>query len=231
MPGQIEAEMSAFHFPRLTEAARPKLLEHFLRLDTEDIRLRFGLPLGSDAIAAYVQGIDFDTDAVFGVYEDELGLAAAAHYAFGADGAELGISVLPGHRSRGIGSALFARAVEHARNRFVTRMYMHCLSENAAMLHIARKSGMTVCIDTGEAQGRRRGRSPDAALGAGLPVRQLHVPGARHRERGADRGRRYHHVGAADRRAPRRGGGSAAQARGHGVDRRLRHHALLSGRQ
>ena len=144
--------MSAIHVHRLTEAARPKLLDHFLRLDPEDIRLRFGSPLGSDAIAAYVQGIDFDTDAVFGVYEDELGLAAAAHVAFGADGAELGVSVLPGHRARGIGSALFARAVEHARNRFVTRMYMHCLAENAVMMHIARKSSMKICVDTGEAE-------------------------------------------------------------------------------
>jgi GNAT superfamily N-acetyltransferase len=144
--------MSTIHVHRLTETARPKLLDHFLRLDPEDIRLRFGSPLGSEAIAAYVQGIDFDTDAVFGVYEDELELAAAAHVAFGPDGAELGVSVLPGHRSRGIGSALFARAVEHARNRFVTRMYMHCLSENAAMMHIAKKSGMNICVDTGEAE-------------------------------------------------------------------------------
>jgi GNAT superfamily N-acetyltransferase len=152
MLGWIGAGVSAVPVHRLTEAARPKLLDHFLRLDANDIRLRFGAPLGSDAIATYIQGIDFDTDAVFGVYEDELGLAAAAHVAFGADGAELGVSVLPGHRSRGVGSALFARAVEHARNRFVTRMYMHCLSENAAMMHIARKSGMNICIDTGEAE-------------------------------------------------------------------------------
>jgi GNAT superfamily N-acetyltransferase len=144
--------MSAIPVQRLTEAARPKLRDHFLSLDADDIRLRFGSPLGSDAIAAYVEGIDFDTDAVFGVYEDELRLAAAAHVAFGTDGAELGISVLPGHRSRGIGSALFARAVDHARNRFVTRMYMHCLSENAAMMHIAKKSGMNICVDTGEAE-------------------------------------------------------------------------------
>jgi hypothetical protein len=31
-------------------------------------------------------------------------------------------------------------------------MYMHCLSENAAMMHIARKSGMNICVDTGEAE-------------------------------------------------------------------------------
>jgi GNAT superfamily N-acetyltransferase len=144
--------MSAIPVHRLGEAARPKLRDHFLRLDAEDIRLRFGAPLGPDAIAAYVDRIDFDTDALFGVYEDELELAAAAHVAFGADGAELGVSVLPGHRARGIGSALFARAIEHARNRFVTRMYIHCLAENAAMMHIARKSGMKICVDTGEAE-------------------------------------------------------------------------------
>lgn len=144
--------MSAIPVHRLAEAARPKLQDHFLRLDANDVRLRFGAPLGPDAIAAYVEAIDFDTDAVFGVYEDELGLAAAAHVAFGPEGAELGVSVLPGYRGRGIGSALFARAVEHARNRFVTRMYMHCLSENAAMMHIARKSGMKICVDTGEAE-------------------------------------------------------------------------------
>ncbi|MDQ6917484.1 MAG: GNAT family N-acetyltransferase [Pseudomonadota bacterium] len=144
--------MSAIHVHRLTEASRPKLHEHFLRLDANDVRLRFGAPLGPDAIAAYVDRIDFDTDALFGVYDDELGLAAAAHVAFGAEGAELGVSVLPAFRARGIGSALFARAVEHARNRFVTRMYMHCLSENAAMMHIASKSGMKICVDTGEAE-------------------------------------------------------------------------------
>ncbi len=144
--------MSAVPVHRLAETARAKLREHFLSLDGNDVRLRFGAPLGPDGITAYVDGIDFDTDAVFGVYDDELGLAAVAHLAFGADGAELGISVLPKFRSRGIGSALFARAVEHARNRFVTRMYMHCLSENAAMMHIARKSGMKICVDTGEAE-------------------------------------------------------------------------------
>jgi GNAT superfamily N-acetyltransferase len=152
MAGAIGVGMSAVHVHRLGEDARLKLRDHFFRLDANDIRLRFGTPLGPEAIETYVQGIDFDTDAVFGVYEDELGLAAAAHVAFGSDGAELGVSVLPGHRSRGIGGALFARAIEHARNRFVTRMYMHCLAENAAMMHIAKKSGMKICVDTGEAE-------------------------------------------------------------------------------
>ena len=139
------------HVQRLTDAARQKLREHFLRLPAEDVRLRFGSPLGPEAIVGYVDKIDFDVDAVLGVYDDALDLCAVAHVAFGDDAAELGVSVLPGHRGRGLGSALFARAAEHARNRFVTRLFMHCLAENAAMMHIARKLGMNICVDTGEA--------------------------------------------------------------------------------
>jgi len=136
---------------RLGEGVRPALLEHFTQLPAEDIRLRFGTTFGPESIAKYVDGIDFDDDAVFGVYDDDLRLTGVVHAAFSGDSAELGLSVLPGYRGKGIGSSLFARAVEHARNRFVTRLYMHCLSENSAMMHIAKKSGMTICIDTGEA--------------------------------------------------------------------------------
>ncbi len=139
------------HVQRLNEAVRPRLLEHFLRLPAEDVRLRFGTTFGPAAIAQYVERIDFDHDAVLGVYDDELTLSGVVHVAFSGDSAELGLSILPGHRGRGAGSALFARAAEHARNRFVTRLYMHCLSENSAMMHIARKSGMKICVDTGEA--------------------------------------------------------------------------------
>jgi RimJ/RimL family protein N-acetyltransferase len=136
---------------RLTESSRPELSRHFLSLDREDVRLRFGIVIPSEAIAAYVERIDFDTDAVFGVYDEKLALAAAAHVAFTGDMAELGVSVLPAHRGRGLGTALLARAAEHVRNRFVTRLFMYCLAENAAMMHIARKLGMNICIDTGEA--------------------------------------------------------------------------------
>ena len=157
---------------RLTESARPKLVGHFLKLAPEDLRLRFGGPLAPEAIAAYVEGIDFASDAVVGVHDEELDLAGVAHVAFGTEAAELGVSVLPHYRGKGIGSALFARAVEHARNRFVTRIYMHCLAENAAMMHIARKAGMTICVDQGEADAFVDIPRADAASLAGEFVEQ-----------------------------------------------------------
>lgn len=139
------------HVQRLTEASRPSLERHFLSLEPEDVRLRFGANIAAAAIASYVARIDFDVDAVLGVHDESLSIIGVAHVAFTGDLAELGVSVLSGHRGRGIGTALLARAAAHVRNRFVTRLFMHCLAENAGMLHIARKLGMTVCLEAGEA--------------------------------------------------------------------------------
>ena len=105
----------------------------------------------SDAtIRDYVARIDFDRDTVFGFFADDLSLGGAAHVAV-ADGiAELGVSVLAGYRRRGIGSGLFQRASDFARNQFIRTLFMHCLTENAAMMHIARKSGMKIVTGGGE---------------------------------------------------------------------------------
>ena len=136
---------------RLGESSRPELARHFLSLGAEDVRLRFGSMLSAPAIEEYVARIDFERDAVFGVHDEDLLLVGVAHVAFTDDVAELGISVLAAHRGRGIGGALLARASEHARNRFVNRLYMHCLAENTAMMRLARRREMKICVDAGEA--------------------------------------------------------------------------------
>jgi GNAT superfamily N-acetyltransferase len=166
--------MSAKNLPvqRLGEASRPALRRHFLSLGAEDVRLRFGVTISTTAIVAYVDRIDFDADAVFGIHDDELALAGVAHVGFTGDMAELGVSVLPAHRGRGVGSALLARAADHVRNRFVTRLFMHCLAENAAMMHIARKLGMKICVDTGEADAFLKLPPADQASVAGEFVEQ-----------------------------------------------------------
>jgi GNAT superfamily N-acetyltransferase len=136
---------------RLTQSARPGLAGHFLKLSTEDRRLRFGSSLSADGIVQYVDRMDFDRDAVFGVHDSSLDLVSVAHLAFQDDYAERGLSVLDGHRGQGVGSSLFERAAAHARNRSVPRLYMHCLNENAAIVHIARKFGMQIVAEAGEA--------------------------------------------------------------------------------
>lgn len=133
---------------QLSALSREALRRHFLALPADDIRLRFGSSLGKEGINAYVDKIDFDRDAVFGLFDENLQLVGAAHLALDPEhnAAEFGVSVLPGHRRRGIGSALFQRAEAHARNHYIKTLFMHCLTENQAMMHIAGKSGMQVVV-------------------------------------------------------------------------------------
>ena len=135
----------------LARLERSKLEAHFLALDAEDRRLRFGLPISDASVSDYVARIDFERDALFGVFDDALQVVGAAHLARAGDHAELGVSVLPGHRGRGIGAALLDRAHTHARNWGIGVLFMHCLAENAAMMHLARKQGMTIAAASGEA--------------------------------------------------------------------------------
>jgi len=131
----------------LPASARDKLRAHFLSLPADDRRMRFGGTMSDAAVVAYVDRLDFDRDTIFGVYGDDLDLAGAAHLSVGDTAAELGVSVAPRHRRRGIGSTLVSRAAVHARNHGVQVLFMHCLSDNRAILRIASRLGMQVVRD------------------------------------------------------------------------------------
>ena len=147
---------------RLAARDRTALRHHFLSLEGEDRRLRFGASLADEAIALYVERIDFERDTVIAVRGDGGRLAGVIHVAFGESAAELGLSVLARHRGHGIGKALFARAVAHLRNRNVREVFVHCLAENQAMMHLAQRSGMRMARDGGESEARLLLEPPDA---------------------------------------------------------------------
>ena len=140
----------------LTSADRERLLKHFLALGEEDRMLRFGQIVPDQVIENYVGGIDFTRDTVFGVFDGDLQIVGVGHLAYLAETekgrtAELGVSVSENARRRGIGSRLFERAGIRCRNTRVTTLYMHCLSRNATMMHIAKKAGMKIEYAYGEA--------------------------------------------------------------------------------
>jgi GNAT superfamily N-acetyltransferase len=66
--------------------------------------------------------------------------------------AEFGVSVVPQTRRRGFGRRLFEHAMLHGRNRGVVSIFIHALSENTAMLKIARDAGATVHRDGSESE-------------------------------------------------------------------------------
>ena len=152
---------------RLDEGIRAGLSAHFLALPARDLCLRFGRALAPGVILAYVDRIDFDRDAVFGVRDERRGLIGVAHVAFEDDLAEVGLSVLPEHRSRGIASALFERASAHVRNRSVRKLVMRYLWTNAPIMRIAQRFGMKVVANAGEADARLVLPPPSLASRAG----------------------------------------------------------------
>jgi GNAT superfamily N-acetyltransferase len=147
----------------LWPSERPELYEHFLSLAMEDRRLRFGARLSDTTVRDYVARIDFGQDALFGVLDDELRLLGVAHVARSASFAELGVSVLERFRGRGIGGALLGRAHVRARNWGMGALFMHCLTENAAMMRLARRQGMDLVTHSGEADAWLRLAPADAA--------------------------------------------------------------------
>ena len=137
---------------------RERITTHLLVLGASDRYLRFGYPATDAHICKYVDMLDFEQDEVFGIFSRRLELIAMAHLAHAvADStkpeiasSEFGVSVLPHARARGFGRRLFEHAMLHARNRGVETLFIHALSENTAMLKIARNAGATVVREGSE---------------------------------------------------------------------------------
>jgi GNAT superfamily N-acetyltransferase len=149
----------------LAERDRRRVLRHFMALDRDDRLLRFGSVLPDPQLEAYVAKLDFTKDIVFGVYNRMFQLVGVGHLAFTSRDAhpdsmhytdkekvaEFGVSVSKSARGQGIGTRLFERAAIHCRNSDVDTLYMQCLSSNRTMMHIAKKAGMEIRREYGEA--------------------------------------------------------------------------------
>jgi RimJ/RimL family protein N-acetyltransferase len=149
----------------LAERDRRRVLRHFMALDRDDRLLRFGSVLPDPQLEAYIAKLDFTKDIVFGVYNRMFQLVGVGHLAFTSRDAhpdsmhytdkekvaEFGVSVSKSARGQGIGTRLFERAAIHCRNSDVDTLYMQCLSSNRTMMHIAKKAGMEIRREYGEA--------------------------------------------------------------------------------
>ena len=141
----------------LSERHRARIRMHLLKLDDGDRYLRFGYAANDEQVVRYADSLDFKRDDIFGIFNRRLDLIAMAHLAYTdlaehSNCAEFGVSVLKTARGLGLGSRLFARAVLHSRNQGVEMMFIHALSENTAMLKIARKAGARVKRDGTESE-------------------------------------------------------------------------------
>lgn len=157
LPGKPYSARQNVPVRELHTRHREEILQHLLKLNDEDRRLRFGTQTPDEVIKCYVERLDFNKDTIFGIFDLNLKLIGMAHLAYlpeiagQARAAEFGVSVLPEGRSQGLGTALLKRSAAHARNTRIETLNVHCLSSNKAMMHLAQKAGMSVEYAYGDA--------------------------------------------------------------------------------
>jgi hypothetical protein len=156
-PGKPYAKSPVVPIRELHAGHKAEILRHLLLLNIGDRRLRFGTHTPDEVIRRYVEGLDFNRDAVFGSFDSQLSLIGMAHLAYlpktkgRPQAAEFGVSVLIDGRGKGVGTALLARASVHSRNTRIETLFVHCLVNNRAMMHLAQKAGMRVEYACGDA--------------------------------------------------------------------------------
>ena len=81
---------------------REEILNHLLQLNDEDRRLRFGTQTPDEVIRHYVENLDFNKDAIFGVFDLDLKLIGMAHLAY-----------LPEHKGQARAAEAFVGVFAH----------------------------------------------------------------------------------------------------------------------
>lgn len=113
--------------------------------------MRFGYAVDDAGIAAHLQHLREGDDQILARLDASGTVEAAVHIArLEGTAAELAVSVDRGSRKRGIGRAIFERALTWLRCRGVRRVFVVFLSENRSMRALARALGMSFEISSGE---------------------------------------------------------------------------------
>lgn len=139
--------------------------EHLLRLDSASRASRFAMDVSDGFLRRYAEGSLSDESL-------ERGLVVFGHFSAGSlrgaaelrpvsrREAEAAFTVEPLCRGRGVGTALFSRLVETARNRRIKRLYMSCLVHNRAMQALAKKFEAELVFEAADVLGVVDGAAP-----------------------------------------------------------------------
>ena len=130
-----------------TAAQKEMIKRHFLfDLSQEDRHLRFGYTPSDDAIEKYIDdSFGVKNSMWFGIeFEDRIIASCHAFFEEEPQQTELGLTVSPEFRGKGFGDLLFKRGKVWAKSLNSKSIFMHCLSENKVIQHIALKNDMQV---------------------------------------------------------------------------------------
>lgn len=146
----------------INDIDKENLIHHFINdIVGEDRRLRFGGLVDDDTVKSYIESSfnNFGSSNMWFIVDIQSPdtynrkVIASCHVAYDSktNTAEMGCTVSKDFRGKQIGQELFNRGITWARMLGAETIFMHCLSENKIIQHIAQKGGMTVVtIDPSE---------------------------------------------------------------------------------
>lgn len=117
--------------------------QHLKNLKDEDRYTRFGYNPGPTAIDQMILDILYNQDKHFlFTYYDGDRIVGFGHLAREANDWELAVSVESDYQGRGIADSLMSYMISWGKTHGVHVVYMHCITENQKIQHLARKYGL-----------------------------------------------------------------------------------------
>jgi GNAT superfamily N-acetyltransferase len=117
--------------------------EHLKNLADEDRYTRFGFAASSATIDSMILNILYHQDDhhIFTYYTDSH-IVGFGHLAREGDAWELAVSVEKEYQGQGIANELMDHMIAWGKTHGVEVLYMHCITENQKIQHLARKHGL-----------------------------------------------------------------------------------------
>ena len=134
-----------------TEFHRYKL--HLLSLDEESRYMRFGYHIRTDQIRELCKKWQANADkhVIFAIENEDLEIVGIGHVSLEDSPGELAFSVLKECQGQGMGDALMKRCIEYCQNHNIKTGCMVCLGSNDKIKSLARKHGILVKTEYGDA--------------------------------------------------------------------------------
>lgn len=117
---------------------------HLKRLSQQDRYTRFGSSIRNDGIDNFILSILYNLEKhhIFAAIEAD-NILGYVHLAQIKDSAwELAISVDGEYQGRGVGNKLMTYAISWAKTQGIESMFMHCITDNKKIQHLASKHGL-----------------------------------------------------------------------------------------
>ncbi len=131
--------------------------DHLLRLSPDDRHMRFLGSVRDDAIRRHCATRDWSKAIVIGAFIGDTlrGVGEMVRMETAAEpSGEVALSVEADFQNSGVGTELLRRVLVAARNRYVERLHMYCLSENRKMRRIASRFEAELEFQQSEIEGR-----------------------------------------------------------------------------